>query len=130
MIFNNFWNGICEETPACEEEYDSKENLKNSRPIIPISNKECAIWKGKGQKEYVMIFATITEEVIHHMDSINDSYSSLNILNEMYNTHSECEIIQLMVKLFNLELKSDNPMSLASKIESIMHDIDATRVKI
>jgi hypothetical protein len=35
-----------------------------------------------------------------------------------------------MVKLFNLELKNDDPMDLASEIKSIMHDIDATRVKI
>jgi hypothetical protein len=35
-----------------------------------------------------------------------------------------------MVKLFNLELKNDDPMDLASKIKAIMHDIDAIRVKI
>jgi hypothetical protein len=45
-------------------------------------------------------------------------------------THSELELIQLMVKLFNLELKNDDPMALASEIKAIMHDIDATRVKI
>jgi len=34
------------------------------------------------------------------------------------------------VKLFNLELKNDDPMALASEMKAIMHDIDATRVKI
>jgi hypothetical protein len=34
------------------------------------------------------------------------------------------------VKLFNLELKNDDPMALASEIEAIMHDINATEVKM
>jgi hypothetical protein len=34
------------------------------------------------------------------------------------------------VKLFNLELKNDDPMALASEIKAIMHDIDAIGVKI
>jgi hypothetical protein len=35
-----------------------------------------------------------------------------------------------MVKLFNLELKNDDPMDLDSEIKSIMHDIEATGVEI
>jgi len=35
-----------------------------------------------------------------------------------------------MVKLFNLELKEDDPMDLDSEIKYIMHGIDATRVNI
>jgi hypothetical protein len=35
-----------------------------------------------------------------------------------------------MVKLFNLELKNDDPMALSFEIKAIMHDIDATRVNI
>jgi hypothetical protein len=35
-----------------------------------------------------------------------------------------------MVNLFNLELKNDDPMALALEIKAIMHDIEATRVKI
>jgi hypothetical protein len=34
------------------------------------------------------------------------------------------------VKPFNLELKDNDPMDLASDIKSIMHNIDATDVKI
>ena len=33
------------------------------------------------------------------------------------------------MKLFNLELKDNDPMKLASKIRSIFHNIDATHVK-
>jgi hypothetical protein len=35
-----------------------------------------------------------------------------------------------MLKLFNLELKNDDPMALASEIKAIMHDIGATGVKM
>ena len=34
------------------------------------------------------------------------------------------------MKLFNLELKDNDPMKLASKIRVIFHDIDATGVKV
>jgi hypothetical protein len=77
-----------------------------------------------------VIVATLSEEVSFHIISINDSYSALNILNDLYDTHSELELIQLLVKLFNLELKNDELMSLSFEIKAIMHDIEATRVKI
>ena len=35
-----------------------------------------------------------------------------------------------MVKLFNLELKNDDPMDLASEIKYIIHDIETTGVNI
>jgi hypothetical protein len=54
----------------------------------------------------------------------------LKRLNELYDTHSEPELIQLILKLFNLELKNDEPMAIASEIKSIMHDIEATKVNI
>ena len=34
------------------------------------------------------------------------------------------------MKLFNLELKDNDPMKLASEIRAIFHDIDATGVKV
>ena len=48
----------------------------------------------------------------------------------MYDSHSEVEIIQLLMNLFNLELKDNDPMKLASEIRVIFHDIDATGVKV
>jgi hypothetical protein len=35
-----------------------------------------------------------------------------------------------MLKLFNLELKNDDPMALPLEIKAIMHDIKPTRVNI
>ena len=77
-----------------------------------------------------MIFATVSEEVICHIASISDSYGALKRLNYLYATHSEMKLIELMLKLFNLELKNDDPTALASEITTIMHDIEATRAKI
>jgi hypothetical protein len=77
-----------------------------------------------------VIVVTVSEEVSHHIVSINDSYIALYKLKDLYDSHSELEIIQSLVNIFNLELKNDDPMALASEIKSIMHDIYATRVKI
>ena len=35
-----------------------------------------------------------------------------------------------MIKLFNLELKNDDPLYLASEVRSIMHDIKNTGVEV
>ena len=48
----------------------------------------------------------------------------------MYGFHLELELIQSLVKVFNLELNDDDPMALTYEIKAIMHDIDATGVKI
>jgi hypothetical protein len=48
----------------------------------------------------------------------------------MYDSHSELKLIQLLMKLSNLDLKNDDPMILVFAIKNIMHDIDATGVKI
>lgn len=45
-------------------------------------------------------------------------------------THFEVELIQLQLKLFNLELKNNDHMALISEIRKIMHDINCIRVKI
>ena len=47
-------------------------------------------------------------------------------LKELYDSHSELEVVQLMIKLFSLELKNDDPLALASEVRSIMHDIKST----
>jgi len=51
-------------------------------------------------------------------------------LKDFYDFHSELEIIQLLMKLFNLELKDNDPMKLASEIKSLCHDIESTGVKV
>ena len=44
----------------------------------------------------------------------------------MYDSHSELEVFQLMINLFSLELKNDDPLALTSEVRSIMHDINLT----
>ena len=51
-------------------------------------------------------------------------------MKELYDSHSELEVVQLMIKLFSLELKNDDPLDLASEVRSIMHDIKSTGVEI
>jgi hypothetical protein len=65
-----------------------------------------------------------------HIFSINDSYGTLKKLKDFYDSHLELELIQLLVKLFNLELKKDESMTLDYEIKATMHDIDVTGVKI
>ena len=40
------------------------------------------------------------------------------------------KLFQLMIKLFNLELKNDDPLALASKVRSIMHEIKNSGVEV
>ena len=51
-------------------------------------------------------------------------------LKDLYESHSEFEIVQLMVKLFNLDLKDDNSLALAFEIRSIRHNVDVTGTKM
>jgi len=102
----------------------------NTKPSKSTIDKEFSIWTNKGNKYYALIFASISEEVIHHIISIKYSWSDFKKLKDLYDSHSELEIIQLLMNLFNLELKDNDPMALASKIKCIMHDIDAIGVNI
>jgi hypothetical protein len=65
-----------------------------------------------------------------HIRSIKDSWGDLKKLNDLYGSHSKLDLIQLLLKLFNLELKDNNPMAFAYEIKAIMHVVDATSVKI
>ena len=66
----------------------------------------------------------------HHISPYSNSFEALQKLKELYDPHSELEFVQLMIKLFNLELKNDDPLALASEVRSIMHDIKTTGVLI
>jgi hypothetical protein len=117
LIFNDLGDGICE---------GENDNILAK----PSSDKEFAILDNKDKKAYALITATASEEVSRHIISIKDSYDALKRLKDLYDSHSELELVQLLVNLFNLELKDDDSMALAFEIKSIMHNIDATRVKI
>lgn len=46
-------------------------------------------------------------------------------------THTpNLKYVQFMIKIFNLELKYDDPLVLAYEIRVIVHNIEATRFKI
>jgi hypothetical protein len=65
-----------------------------------------------------------------HIRSIKYSQSALNKLKYLYDSHKKLELIQLLINLFNLEMKDNNPMALASKIKVIIHKVDAIGVNI
>ena len=77
-----------------------------------------------------MIALLVNEEVSHHIFPFSNSFEALKDLKELYESHSELEVVQLMINLFNLVLKNDEPLSLASEIRSIMHEIKSIGVEI
>ena len=77
-----------------------------------------------------MIIAFVSEEVSRHLVSRKSAWDALKKLKDLYVSYSELEIIQLLMKLFNLELKDNDPMKLAYETRAIFHDIDATGVKV
>jgi len=83
----------------------------------------------KNNKAYALISASVNEEVSHHITPFIDAFVPLKKMKELYGSHSELEVVQLMIKLFNLELKEDDPLALATKIRAIMHDIEAITLK-
>jgi len=97
--------------------------------VQPTSNKELVIWENKNSKAYALIAASINEEVSCHISSYSTAFEALQTLKELYDSHSTLEVVQLMIKLFTLELKNNDPLALASKVKSIMHDIKSTKVE-
>jgi len=56
----------------------------------------------KNCKAYALIVTSITKEVNRHIYSIEDSWNGLKKLQELYESYSKLELIQLQLKLFNL----------------------------
>ena len=80
LIFNDLWDEVCE-------------GQNDSEPVQPIRDKELAIWKNKDKKAYALIAASVSEEVSHDLVSIKYSYGAFKKLKNLYNSHSELEII-------------------------------------
>ena len=99
-------------------------------PVQPTSDKELVIWENKNSKSYALIVASVNEEVSCHISSYSTTFEALQKLKELYDTHSALEVVQLMIKLFTLELQNNDPLSLASEVKSIMHDIKSTKVEL
>ena len=65
-----------------------------------------------------------------HISSYSTAFEALQKLKELYDSHSALEVVQLMIKLFTLELQNNDPLALASEVKSIMHDIKSTKVEL
>eukprot|EP00253_Pinus_taeda_P035447 PITA_35447 len=117
LIFNELWKGVC------FREGDSD-------PEKPTSDKELAIWEKKNNKAYALIAASVNKEVSFHISSYSTAFEALQKLKELYDSHSALEVVQLMIKLFTLELQNNYPLALAFEIKSIMHDIKSTKVEL
>eukprot|EP00253_Pinus_taeda_P006580 PITA_06580 len=117
LIFNELWKGVC------VEEGDSD-------PEKPTSDKELAIWENKNSKAYALITASVNKEVSRHISTCSTAFEALQKLKELYDSHSALEVIQLMIKLFTLELQNNDPLALAFEIKYIVHDIKSTKVEL
>ena len=125
------WDGICENENLEDKKYgEAIDEVDKSAPVPPINAKYLALWKSKDKKAYALIIASVSEEVSRHLVSSKSAWEALKKLKDLYDSHSELEIIQLLMKLFNLELKDNDPMKLAYEIRAIFHDIDAIGVKV
>jgi len=117
LIFNELWKGVCV-------------GEGGNDPVQPTSNKELVIWENKNSKAYALIVAPVNEEVSRHIFPFSTAFEALQKLKELYDSHSALEFVQLMIKLFTLELQNNDPLALASEVKSIMHDIKATKVEL
>eukprot|EP00253_Pinus_taeda_P002429 PITA_02429 len=117
LIFNDLWKGVC----VGEGDKD---------PIQPTSDKELVIWENKNNKAYALIAASVNEEVSRHISSYSTAFEALQKLKELYDSHSAFEVVQLMIKVFTLELQNNDPLALTSEVKSIMHDIKSTKVEL
>jgi len=117
LIFNELWKGVCV-------------GEGDNEPAKPTSDKEFAIWENKNNKAYALISTSINEEVNRHISPFSNASEALQKFKELYDSHFELEFVQLMIKLFILELQNDDPLALALEVRSIMHDIKVTNVEL
>jgi len=68
--------------------------------------------------------------VSRHISSYSTTFEALQKLKELYDSHSSLEVVQLMIKLFTLQLQNNDPLALAYEVNSIMHDIKSTKVDL
>ena len=114
LIFNDLWLKICD---------------GNTQPIEPNDAKK-EIWIYKNSKALTLIRAFVNGEVYRHIQGCAHSWDALHKLKILFDSHSELELIQLQLKLFNLELKNGDVMSLALEIRAIKQDVDAVGGKV
>jgi len=89
----------------------------DKEPKQPTSDKEFSIWENKNSKAYALIEASMNEEVSHLFFPFSNAFEALQKLKELYDSHFALEVVQLMIKLFSLELQNDDPLTLASEVK-------------
>ena len=92
-VYNDLWDGICEGTTI--ETEAGGPITRDSGP--PESEKEKAIWKTKDKKYLAVITATVSEEVSQDILPTKSCFEALKTLKDLYDSHSEMEVIQLML---------------------------------
>eukprot|EP00253_Pinus_taeda_P006349 PITA_06349 len=102
LIFNELWKGVCV-------------GDGDKEPEQPTSDKEFTIWENKNSKAYALIAASISEEVSRHISPFSTDFEALQKLKELYDSHSALEVVQLMIKLFTLELQNNDPLAITSE---------------
>ena len=90
---------------------------------------EISIWENKNNKAYAFIATSVNEDAIRHISPFSNAFEALQKLKELYDSHSELEVVQLMIKLFSYELKNHDPLALVSELRSIMNDIKTIGVQ-
>lgn len=106
------------------------EGEDDNAPVKPTSNKELAVWENKDYKAYAMVSSFVSEEVSCHITPITNSYDALKKLKGLNDSHLKLEVVQLMIKLFNLDLRDNDPLVLDLEIIAITHDVGVTGVKM
>ena len=119
LIFNDLWDGIYEnENFEDKKDGDAIDEVDKSALVPTTNTKE--LWKSKDNKAYALIIASVSEEVSRHLISSKSVWEELKKLKDLYDSHSELEIIQLLMKLFNLELKDNDLMKLDYELFSMI----------
>jgi len=106
LIFNELWKGMCV-------------GNRDKEPEHPTLDKEFTIWENKNRKAYVLIATSVNEEVSFHISPFSNAFKALQKMKELYDLHSALEVVQLMIKLFTLELQNNDPLALASEVKYI-----------
>ena len=70
-----------------------------------------------------MIIASTNEELSRHISPFSTTFEAFQKMKELYDSHSALKVVQLMIKLFTLELQNNDPLAIASELKSIMHSL-------
>ena len=94
-----------------------KEFLKEKETMhlkIILHPRSLTFGKTRIARPYSLIVSLVNQEVSRDTSPFSNSFETLNKLKELYDSYSQLEVVQFMIKLFNPELKNDDPLALSS----------------